>query len=337
VARVLRAHSSIDAHIFDTAAELLGPLLEAMERYHRNAQGLYYESLWDSPFTRAIATVVGYHSSSPCHPVVCILTAKLLSWDSRRKAPKYDPVAKRILDLMLTVLSVKLHGLYPPAGLEISARARQAQMEALLCGESGQVYFDVRIFLESLVMTSRHHQDLSDLRWIPDFVAWTTTWATLDRLISDSLHTLQGDMVNQPWVTLRMKRNLFTYVELVINACVETPEPPSEESLLNLCILCTFNALKCIETLRTRPPFVDHFPRTLTLSHCALSAPHIPRSTMEIHYRPRLLRMLSEIIKIKVWMDQKKYYERTQEIEGPFQIIMDYGAFSTIPDMVVPV
>ncbi|KAJ6596134.1 hypothetical protein DFH09DRAFT_1134187 [Mycena vulgaris] len=315
-----------DAHIFDTAGELLAPLLEAMERYHRSAQGMHYESLWDSPFTRAIATVVGYHSNSPCHPVISILTAKSLSWEFRRNAPKYDPVAKRILDLMLTVLSVKLHGLYSLDALEIPARARQARIGTLLCGESGLIYFDLRIFLESLVMISRHHQDLGDLRWIPDFVAWTTTWATLESLISDSLRTLQGDMLNQPWVTWTMKRNLFTYVELVINACIETPEPPAEEGLLNLCILCTSNALRCIETLRSRPPFIDHFLRTLTLSRWALSTSHIPRSTMERHYRPRLLRMLSEIIKIKVWMDQTRYFDRNPDIDGLFQIIMDYVA-----------
>jgi hypothetical protein len=36
--------------------------------------------------------------------------------------------------------------------------------------------------------------------------------------------------------------------------------------------------------------------------------------------------MLSDIIRIKVWMDQKKYHDRKQDIEGQFHFIMDYGA-----------
>ncbi|KAJ7321018.1 hypothetical protein DFH08DRAFT_970317 [Mycena albidolilacea] len=315
-----------DARIFDTTAELLGPLLDALERYHRNVQGRYHESLWNSPFTRAIATLVGYHSNSPCHPVIAILTSKSLSWQSRVGLPQHGgDAAKRILDLMLSVLSVKLKALNPPVDAEMRTKTRHTQIGELLRGQSGLLYFDLRTFLETLIIASRR-QDLSDLRWIPDFIAWTVNWIPLDSLISDSLHTLHGEMLKQPWVTWRMRHNLCIYIELTINACVDITDSPGEEDLLNLCILCTSNALRCLETVRSRPPFVDHFLRTVLLARCAITTPGMSQSTVELHYRPRLLRMLSDIIRIKVWMDQKKYHDRKQDIEGQFHFIMDYVA-----------
>jgi hypothetical protein len=315
-----------DARIFDTTAELLGPLLDALERYHRNVQGRYHESLWNSPFTRAIATLVGYHSNSPCHPVIAILTSKSLSWQSRVGLSQHGgDAAKRILDLMLSVLSVKLEALNPPVDAEMRTETRHTQIGELLRGKSGLLYFDLRTFLETLIIASRR-QDLSDLRWIPDFIAWTVNWIPLDSLISDGLHTLHGEMLKQPWVTWRMRHNLCIYIELTINACVDITDSPGEEDLLNLCILCTSNALRCLETVRSRPPFVDHFLRTVLLARCAITTPGMSQSTVELHYRPRLLRMLSDIIRIKVWMDQKKYHDRKQDIEGQFHFIMDYGA-----------
>ncbi|KAJ6566828.1 hypothetical protein B0H19DRAFT_714467 [Mycena capillaripes] len=190
------------------------------------------------------------------------------------------------------------------------------------------VEIDSRALLESLVFLF-DHGNLDQYPWITDFVQWIAGWASLDVLLIDMLRILHGDMLEQPWMTWTMKHNFFTCVELVLNACAARPDALSGNEMLNLCILCTFNALRCMEAFMSpldSLAFMDNFPRTLIVARAAINSVQLQELSPEIimEYRVKLLRVLADILKIKDWMDGLGDYKGKGQIEAELQLIIQH-------------
>ncbi|KAJ7142417.1 hypothetical protein C8R44DRAFT_658153, partial [Mycena epipterygia] len=311
---------SRDVRLFDTAHDLLEPFLDALQRNHTDYSGISFASMWDSPFTLALAVLVGYRPG-PVHPVVYIASAPALNWESWSAHLQSIATKEKILRLVWKVLDIKLTKVYLQ---DIDLDTRREQMHSLIYNSTQPrdwVEIDSCALLGSLVFLF-DHGNLEQYPWITDFVEWITEWASLDVLVVDVLRILQGDMLEQRWVTWTMKHNFFTCIELVLNACAARPDALSGDQILNLCMLCTSNALRCIDAfmspLLDSLEFVSNFPRTLTIARHAMRSLHVQMlpPALRMGYRVKLLRILGNIVKIKHWMDRLGEYNSKSEIEG---------------------
>ncbi|KAJ7500603.1 hypothetical protein B0H11DRAFT_1995828 [Mycena galericulata] len=309
---------SRDTRLFDSAQILLNPFMDALQRYHKDySGGLAFASMWDSPFTLALAVVVGYQRG-PLHPIVYIVSAPVLNWEAWASRPQYMTTKESILRLGWKVLDLRLTKLYLQ---DIDVASRQAQMHSLIYTSTpgDWVEVDSRALLESLVFLFEHG-NLDQYPWITDFVEWIAGWASLDVLIVDVLRILRGDMLAQKWVTWTMKHNFLTCTELLLNACALRPDALSGNQMLNLCMLCTANALRCIEAFVSpldTLAFMTYFPRTLNVAQAAIGSVQlqIMPAHMALEYRVNLLRVLADIVKIKEWMDRLGDYTEKPRIE----------------------
>ncbi|KAJ7604927.1 hypothetical protein B0H17DRAFT_1120606 [Mycena rosella] len=317
---------SQDNRLFDTAHPLLDPFLDALQRYNRDYSGLSFASMWDSPFTLALAVVVGYQTG-PIHPVVYIASAPALNWESWSAHPGSIATKEKILRLVWKVLDIKLTKLYLQ---DIDIFSRREQMHSLIYTSTSKdwVKVDSRALFESLVFLF-DHGNLDQYLWITDFVQWIAEWASLDVLILDVLRILRGDMLEQRWVTPTMRHNFFTCIELILNACAARPDLLSGNQTLNLCMLCTSNALRCIEAFMSpldSLEFVTNFPRTLAIARCAMSSVQLQMlpPALRTEHRVQLFRILADVVKIKQWMDQLGDYTGKSQIEDEIQVILQH-------------
>ncbi|KAJ6622580.1 hypothetical protein B0H10DRAFT_2187489 [Mycena sp. CBHHK59/15] len=315
--------------IFDTAHGLLNPLLFALKRYHRDVSPSL-SALWDSPFIRAIAVIVGYPDTTVARypPVLHIIAAKVFSWKSTLQNSQCTVDAEQIVRLMIDVLSAKLRD------------KPQDEIYSVL-GRGWDEFLPSR-FLQSLLIYDNPYGVVYS-HWLPCFIAWMTSWASADHLVSESLLVLRSDLFKQPWLPWSRKTVLYGCMDLIINQLADKPHsitgdeasPLSSDATLNLCILCTSYALKSIESREVAkicpphlPTWVKYFPRTLTLARQAFESPEIAASEST---RPKLLRLLSELIRIKNWLDTSERCPRMGEyleieINTKFQFVHDYGA-----------
>ncbi|KAF7354046.1 hypothetical protein MVEN_01091500 [Mycena venus] len=299
---------SQDTRLFDSAQGLLDPFLDALERYHTDHySGSSFASMWDSPFTHALAVIVGYRTG-PIHPVVYIASAQVLNWEFWADNPQSMVPREKVLRLAWKILDIKLTKLYLQ---DMDIASRQAEMHALIYTSvpGDWVEIDSRGLVESLVFLFEHG-NLDQYPWITDFVQWIAGWASLDVLIVDILRILHGNMLQQPWMTWTMKHNFFTCVELVLNACAARPDALSGNEMLNLSTLCTTNALRCTEA------FVSPLD--------SLAFLRTPPSQITLEYRVKLLRVLADVIRIKHWMDQLGDYPYKHQIEDELHVVMQH-------------
>ncbi|KAF8209641.1 hypothetical protein K438DRAFT_1960645 [Mycena galopus ATCC 62051] len=298
---------SQDTHLFDSAKGLMDPFLDALQRYHRDDySGMSFANMWDSPFIQALAVIVGYRTG-PIHPVVYITSAQVLNWELWPAHPPSMLTREKLLRLAWKLIDINLTKIYLK---DIDIATRQAEMHSFIyTSQPGDlVEIDSRALLESLIFLF-DHGNLEQYPWIADFIRWIVGWASLDVLLVDLLRTLHGGMLEQRWVTWTMKHNFFTCIELVLNACAARPDALSGNEMLNLCAVCTANALRWMEAFMSpldSLAFANNFPRTITIA-CILikSVQHrIPPLQITIEYRAKLLRILGDVIKIKDWIDR---------------------------------
>ncbi|KAJ7613895.1 hypothetical protein DFH06DRAFT_1344439 [Mycena polygramma] len=283
--------------------------------------------MWDSPFAHALAVIVGYRTG-PIHPVVYIASAQVLNWEFWSAQPQSVATKEKLLRLVWKVLDIKLTKLYLQ---DIDITARQEEMHSLIYTSTpgDWVEIDSRALLESLIFLFEHG-NLDQYPWITDFVQWIAGWASLDVLIIDLLRILHGDMLEQPWVTWTMKHNFFTCIELVLNACTARPDALSGNEMLNLCILCTSNALRCMEAFVSpldSLTFVNNFPRTLTVARAAIESVQLQMVLVAPtvkEFRLKLLNVLADVVKIKAWMDRLGDYAGKHKIEAELQFITQH-------------
>ncbi|KAJ6491949.1 hypothetical protein C8R45DRAFT_189804 [Mycena sanguinolenta] len=307
----------------------MDPFLDALQRYHKDDySGLSFANMWDSPFTHALAVVVGYRTG-PIHPVVYIASAQVLNWESWSAHPQSMATKEKLLRLAWQVLDIKLTKVYLQ---DIDIATRQAEMHALIYTSTpgDWVEIDSRALLESLIFLF-HHGNLDQYPWITDFVRWVAGWASLDVLIVDLLRILHGDMLEQRWVTWTMKHNFFTCIELVLNTCAVRPDALSGTEILNLCSLCTANALRCMEAFMSpldSLAFVDNFPRTLIIACAAIEGVQQRLLSLQItiEYRMKLVRVLADIVKINDWIDRLGNHT-SQHLEGDLRVILQHSKY----------
>ncbi|KAJ7473276.1 hypothetical protein FB451DRAFT_1248887 [Mycena latifolia] len=320
--------SSRDTRLFDTAHTLLDPFLDALQRYNRDYSSLSFANMWDSPFILALAVVVGYQTG-PIHPVVYIASAQALNWESWATHPDSIATKEKMLHLVWKVLDIKLTKLYLQ---NVDASSRQEQMHSLIYTSTpgDWVQIDSGALFESLVFLFEHG-NLDQYIWIADFVQWIAGWASLDVLIVDVLRILRGDMLEQRWVTWTMKHNFFACIELMLNACATRPDALSGRQMLNLCMLCTSNALRCIDSFVSpldSLEFVTNFPRTLAIALSAIKSVQMqmlpPPGRMK--HRAHLLRTSVDVVKIKEWMDRLGDYAGKSQIEDDILVVIQHIA-----------
>ncbi|KAF7333785.1 hypothetical protein MVEN_02335300 [Mycena venus] len=297
---------------FDILALLLRPLLDALERYHVHPSNRVLGDIWDSPFTLAIAHIVG-EDNHRCPSVVRILASRKLFEHSFEGGPHYADHMKKISQLMWQVMEVRLRD---AAQQDTEPQSRATEMCSAVPLE-GLEKSGIRALMDSMFVTCNPTKTEIEERAL-----WLSNCVPFDVIIEGLFRTV-------PFSSAGRRRHCAPWVHSFVDKVVEIIESTQliGRDLLNLSILSTTNIQSYIKFLpRFRVLFGDSLPddrntflrHTVALAHCTLQS----RTTQSpLEYDSVLLRMLFNIREIYQQLDSPLLNQRDMQ---QYQFICSY-------------
>jgi hypothetical protein len=297
-----------------------------MEAHGRHHKGRPVSEMWDSPFTLAIAVLLGYDNfRRSCHPLLYLTFTKHASSDWRRQhVDSIQASLERVLSVGLTVLRHKIEELYT---LDTTTTSRDiaALLQPPTPSNIVSVDLDSQGSAESIIFLVSLTPDSPGPRWLRDLIACMIRSNPRDAFVTGALKMIQGHIHERPWTT---SANVHLAIELVLDGLAEQAKHASGKDLLKLCILGASNALKAVEDPEPWEPFIQYLPRTLSLVRRLIEFQR--HSPLTSEYRPKFLGMLSDVVKIQQSQSQSTarfYFHIYQhpKIVSEYRYIIHYG------------